>query len=290
MHAAAVDAEHRLGHEGGMQAVLLGQGLDRQLEGHDVVGGGQRLGVLEVDLVLALGNLVVGSLDLEAHLLQRQADLAAGALAVIQRAQVEVTGLVGGGGGGVAGLIGLEEEELALRADVEGVAHVGGLLQHALEHAAGIAHEGGAVRIVHVADQAGNLAVLRSPGKHREGIQIRIEVLVGLVDANEAFNGAAVDHDLVVDSLLNLGCGDGDILQLTENVGELHADELHVSLANQADDVFLAVLTHDCDLLKNLSENRKRANWTFNIAPLLCCGYHNRISMGCQDFFASEKC
>ena len=110
------------------------------------------------------------------------------------------------------------------------------------------------------------------------------------MDANEAFNGAAVDHDLVVDSLLNLGCGDGDILQLTENVGELHADELHVSLANQADDVFLAVLTHDCDLLKNLSENRKRANWTFNIAPLLCCGYHNRIPNGCQDFFASEKC
>jgi len=38
-------------------------------ERRDVVRGRERVGVLEVDLVLALGDLVVGGLDLEAHLL-----------------------------------------------------------------------------------------------------------------------------------------------------------------------------------------------------------------------------
>ena len=38
MHAGTVDAEDRLGHEGRVQAVALGNGLDDQLEGHDVVG------------------------------------------------------------------------------------------------------------------------------------------------------------------------------------------------------------------------------------------------------------
>ena len=86
VHAAAVDAEHRLGHEGGVQAVLLRQRLDGELEGHDVVGGAEGVGVFEVDLVLAGGHLVVGGLDLKAHLFQRHADLAAGALAVVERA------------------------------------------------------------------------------------------------------------------------------------------------------------------------------------------------------------
>ncbi len=76
----------------------------------------QGVGVLEVDLVLALGALVVAGLDLKAHLLQGHADLPAGALPVVQGAQVEVARLVLGRVVGVALVVGLKEEELQLRA------------------------------------------------------------------------------------------------------------------------------------------------------------------------------
>ena len=66
----------RLGHEGGVQAVHQGHLLDHEPEGGDVVRGGYRVAVLEVDLVLARRHLVVGGLDLEAHGLQHQHDVA----------------------------------------------------------------------------------------------------------------------------------------------------------------------------------------------------------------------
>ena len=227
-----------------MQAVLLRQRLDGELEGHDVVGGAEGVGVLEVDLVLAGSHLVVGGFDLKAHLFQRHADLAAGAFAVVERAEVKVAGLVGGLRGRRALLVRLEEEELALGADVEGIAHVRRALKLLFQHAARVAHEGRAVRVVHVADEARHLAVLRSPGKDGEGIQVGAQVLVALLDAGEALDGAAVDHHLSVHGLLDLADGDRHVFELAEDVGKLHADELHVALARHADDVFLAVLAH----------------------------------------------
>ena len=172
VHAAAVDAEDGLGHKGGVQAVFLRQRLDGQLEGHDIVGRGQRLGVFEIDFVLTGGHLMVGGFNLKAHGFQRHADFAARALAMIQRAQVKVARFVVGCGGGFAVLIGLEQEKLALRAYVKAVAHIGGLLEHPAQRAARIADKGRAVGIVYVADQPRDLAVLRTPGQDGEGVQI----------------------------------------------------------------------------------------------------------------------
>ena len=62
--------------------------------------------------MLAPGALMVAGLDLKAHLLQIQADLPAGALTVVQGAQVEVARLVVGLGGGLALVVGLEQEML----------------------------------------------------------------------------------------------------------------------------------------------------------------------------------
>ena len=245
VHTGARYPEDRLGHEGGVEAVALGQGLDRQLKGHDVVGGVEGLGVLEVDLMLALGALVVAGLDLKVHLLQRHADLPPGGLPVIQGAQVEVARLVVGLGGGLALLVGLEQEELRLRAHIETVvAHVVGLLDHPLEHIAGIAHEGGSVGVVYVADQPGHFTVAGPPGEDTEALQIRVEVLVRLVNADEALNGGAVEHTLVADRLFNLGRGDGHVFEHAENVGKLQAHELDFLFPNDADDVLFAVDPH----------------------------------------------
>ena len=92
VHARAVDAVHRLGHEGRVQPVLLRDVLDDEAERADVVGGDQHVVVAEVDLVLARRHLVVRGLDLEAHRLEREDDLAADVLAEIDRREVEVAG------------------------------------------------------------------------------------------------------------------------------------------------------------------------------------------------------
>ena len=108
--------------------------------------------------------------------------------------------------------------------------------------------------------------MLRSPGKDGEGIQVGAQVLVALLNAREALDGTAVDHHLSVHGLLDLADGDRHVFELAEDVGKLHADELHVALARHADDVFLAVLAHGCDL----PEKMKRAKVFLRITPLLC--------------------
>ena len=249
VHAAAVDAEDGLGHEGGVEAVGLGDGLHRHAEGADVVRGGEGIGVFEVDLVLALGHLVVARLNLKAHLLQHEADLPPHVAAVVDGGHVEVAGGVSGPGGGEPLLVGLEEEELHLRPHVEGVAQLFRPLKGPPQHVPGIAHEGGAVRVIDVANEPGGLALGGHPGQHREGGQVRMQVLVALVDAGEALDGAAVDHDLVADHLLDLGLGDGHVLELAEDVGELEADELDILFVDDADDVFLGVFHGDAPFL-----------------------------------------
>ena len=47
--------------------MLGGDGLDRVLEGQDVVGGAQGIVEAEVDLVLTQGDLVMAHLHLQAH-------------------------------------------------------------------------------------------------------------------------------------------------------------------------------------------------------------------------------
>jgi len=69
VHARAVDVGDRFGHERRVQVVLARDRADDGAERRDVVRGRERVVVLEVDLVLPLRDLVVGRLDLEAHLL-----------------------------------------------------------------------------------------------------------------------------------------------------------------------------------------------------------------------------
>ena len=239
MHAGAVDAFEGLGHESRMQAVPLGRGLDGQLEGHDLVGRSQGVRVLEVNLVLALGNLVVGSFNFEAHLLEEEGNLTTGVGAPVQGSQVEVAGIVTGRGRGPSFLVGGEEEELKLGSDVEGIALVRCLLKLSLQNISRVAGKRCAVGIIDVADETGNLSLLGSPGENHEAVEVRAQVLVGLVDAGKSLDGGAVNHDLIVHGLLQLASRDGNILQLAEDVGELHTDEGYVLVLNDFSDIIL---------------------------------------------------
>ena len=86
------------------------------------------------------------------------------------------------------------------------------------------------------------------PGNDGKGIQIGIEILVGFVDADESLDGRAVKHDLVVDRTLDLGGGDGDVFQLSENIGELQADKFHVLLFHDPNNVFFGITHNHCIL------------------------------------------
>ena len=90
VHAASGLALDRLGHERGEESVAVGDVADHEPEGGEVVRGRERVGVAEVDLVLARRHLVMGRLHLEAHQLEIVHDQPAQLLALVHRGQVEV--------------------------------------------------------------------------------------------------------------------------------------------------------------------------------------------------------
>ena len=94
VHAAALHALERLGHERGVHALAGGDLLDDQPERHDAVGHRQRVGVPQVDLVLARGVLVEAVLDRDAHRLERADGLLAQRAGDVGRGQVEEAALV----------------------------------------------------------------------------------------------------------------------------------------------------------------------------------------------------
>ena len=120
--------------------MLLGDRLERELEGDRVVGRAQRVGVLEVDLVLADRDLVVGRLDPDAERLEGVDHVLADLLGEIGR-EVEVAGLVVRQRLDAAVLAAAEQEELQLRAGVDDVAQLLRPLDLAAEDAPRVADE-----------------------------------------------------------------------------------------------------------------------------------------------------
>ena len=220
--------------------------LNHMLKSHYTVGTEHYITKLEVDLVLPLGHFVVGSLNGVAHILQGQANIPTAVLAVVDGVQVKVTALVAGLQGGVAVLIQLKQEELALRANIKAKAHLGSLVHHLLQHIAGVAHEGGLIiGFIYGADQSSGLRILvLSPGEDGPSVVIRVQIHIGLINANKAVDGRTVKHTVIVQRLLQLGQGDGHILHNAEHIRKLQADKLYIIFLCAFDDVFLCVFTH----------------------------------------------
>ncbi|ESQ03394.1 putative NAD/FAD-dependent oxidoreductase [Streptomyces sp. PVA_94-07] len=230
VHAGTRVLREGLGHEGRLHALFQRDLLHDEAEGHDVVRGGERVGVAEVDLLLAGGALVVAELDGDAHRLEHGDRLAAEVHADVLRGVVEVAGAVGGDRAGAVHRLVLQQEELDLRVGVEGEAQVGGLGQGALEDVARVGEGRGAVGHEDVAEHAGGAGGLRAPRQHLEGGGVGLGDHVGLVDAGEALDGGAVEADALVERLLQLGRGHGNRLEEAEDVGEPQAHEPDVAL------------------------------------------------------------
>ena len=173
MHARAVLAVDRLGHERRVHVVAGRDGLDDPAERGQVVGARERVRVAEVDLVLTDRDLVMRGLEIEAHRREGVLDVAAGVLAEIERADVEVARDVVRIDRRIAVAVAAEEEELGLRAALHLEALGLGVREHLLELHARVACERRAVRIGDVADDARDLAGLASaPRQHRERARV----------------------------------------------------------------------------------------------------------------------
>jgi hypothetical protein len=165
------------------------------------VGHLHGVGVAHVDLVLAGTDLMVGVLDVDAELLERQDGLAANVGAGVERRQVEVAAVVEH-----LGALGvLKEEVLQLGAHVERVkAHRAGPLQCAPQDVARIALVGRALGRQHVAEQAPDALLLRPPGEDREGRGVGHGEHVGLLDGIEAGDRGAVETHAVLERVVKL--------------------------------------------------------------------------------------
>ena len=228
----------------GEKAVAVGDVADDELERGQVVGGDQRVGVLEVDLVLARGHFVMGGLDLEAHRGELLDDDAADLLAAVERAQIEIRPRVVRRRRRRAVGRALEQEELRLAPRHHRVTQLPRPIELALERGPGAPRERLLIGRVDVAEEPGNASALVVIRKNPEGLEIGLEEHVGLLDSHEPLDGGTVEHDLAVERLAELASGHFDVLVHAENVGELKAQEIHAELAAELEDVPLARTLH----------------------------------------------
>ena len=116
--------------------------LNNGAESDRIVGGGERIGITEIDLVLPRSLFVVRALGLDAHLLQDHADLPADVLSLVLGSHVHIARLVIGLGGGIARLVGLKEIKFHLRAESKGVTLLSGLGHSLFQQPTGVGIRG----------------------------------------------------------------------------------------------------------------------------------------------------
>ncbi len=242
VHPRAERTFDRLGHERRVDAELGGDLLHDLAERHHVVGHRERVGVAQVDLVLARSELVEAVLDRDAHRLERDDGLAAQLAHHVLLGEVEEAGVVERHRRVVGGL---EDEELHLGRGVEGEALVAGPLEVALEHVARIALERLFREVLDVAEHAGDGGVLPTPGDDLEGARVGHGEHVGFLHPAVALDGRSVERHALLEGGLELGGGDREALERAEDIGEPEADEAHAPLLDGSQDVVELLLHAD---------------------------------------------
>ena len=173
-------------------------------------------------------DLVVGGFDIKPHLLERQHDFAPHIFTQVDRREIEVATRIVGFGGGLA-VAALKQEELGLGSRLHRKAFCGGQRDRPFQCRTGTADERRTVRVGDVADHpAYALGRLIRPWKDLKGRRVRLEEHVRFLDADEALNRRAVEHDPAVERLFELPVWHLDVFDDTEDVGELKAHKPHL--------------------------------------------------------------
>ena len=170
---------------------------------------------------------MMGVLDVDSQLLQREHRLAAHVRAGVERRQVEVAAFVEH----LRRARVLEQEVLELGTDVERVeAHRLRTLQRAAQHVARVALVRGPLGRDHVAEHPPHALLLRAPRQHRERARVGHRDHVRLLDRVEARDRGPVEAHAGLERVVQLGGVDRERLQLPEDVGEPEADEADLAL------------------------------------------------------------
>jgi len=143
VHATAVAAEHGLGHEGCVDSVLSGDLLNGNPIGLGIVSHAQGFVVAQVDFMLTGGDFMMAVFDVNPHILQRKDGIAPQFTPSIEGTQVKIAATIED----FRSTVGLEVKVFQLGTDIESIAFIGDLLQHALEHIAGVPLVGRSVRV-----------------------------------------------------------------------------------------------------------------------------------------------
>ncbi len=258
VHARALHAFERLRHERRVDTLRCGRLTHHEPERHHVVGHRQRVGVAQVDLVLARAVLVERVLDRDAHRLER-----------LHRALAQVAGDVGSGEVEVRAVVehlqrlrGValgEVEELHLGRHVEREAPLAGPVEVALEHLAGVALERASRRgwrCRRTSGRPGRRGI--DPRQQLEAVGIGPGQHVALLHPGEPVDRRSVEGHALGEGVLELGGGDGERLELAEDVGEPEPDEADTTLLHRPQHVVLLALHADSFPCRT---TRNRTRW-----------------------------
>ena len=185
-----------------MDAAFLGDLLDDQSERHDRVRHGERLGVLQVDLVLAWSILMKAVLDRDRERFE-----------VVQRRPAQIRRDIGCReievGGGVERLrnavVLLEVEEFDLGRGEEGVASVVRAIEIPSQDLARIAGERGSVEVFDIAKHEPGRFVILCPWQELERASIRASEHIALLYPAESIDRRTIELQAFVEDLFKFG-------------------------------------------------------------------------------------
>ena len=183
---------------------------------HQVVGARQRVGPVEIDLVLPGPAFMVADLRADVHGQKRQADFTAHVFPAVQRGDVQIAAAVLRAVGDAPLLVGLEQIKFAFRADADGIAAALGQLLRPAEDSAGVAVVGLAVCGQHVAQQAAHAAGLRPPRQDAQRFRVRPKQQVCPFASVQAVDRLGIKRHALLERLGQQFRLDGDIFQFSE--------------------------------------------------------------------------
>ena len=129
VHTAAINAVNRLGHEGSVNTVSLGDFFYDVAVGHDIVGHVQGIGISHIDFVLAAGDLMMRFIDGDTHAFQGSDCIATQVVSGIRRGHIEISGIIQW----FAADRVFEIEIFQFRSHVVNKAHIGGFFKVAAQ-------------------------------------------------------------------------------------------------------------------------------------------------------------
>ena len=134
-------------------------------------------------------------------------------------------------------LVGLEQVELALAADVADKAHGAGTLDDGLQVAAAVALKRLAVGQGDVTVHADDAALGGAPRQHGGGVRVRPEHKVALLDVHEPGDGRPVEADTLGKGAGQLTGKKRNVFLVAENIAECQFCELNIVVLDKIENV-----------------------------------------------------